>query len=290
MSIDVAHADLIEALRRRGHPGRGVNWPERRPDYVAEYGLTAEHVPALIHLATNSEDAWNTSDAAYAPVHAWRALAQLGAVDAVQPLLEAQRTLDEMGDDWYLDDFHLVFGLIGPPALDKLAAFLADPSESEFPRTKAADGLSEIAQRHPDLRGRVIQVLTTVLGQHRLEDAELNGSIVGDLVELEAVEAAAAIERAFAANVVDPVIAGDWGDVRRELGVTGLGLAPDRSPGWKSLRERLGFPQDFFEAMNPHPFARQRQQQQRRDRAHERKAKAKRKQQRKDRKRNRKAR
>jgi hypothetical protein len=109
---------------------------------------------------------------------------------------------------------------------------------------------------------------------------------VGDLVELEAVEAAAPIERAFAANVVDPVIAGDWGDVRRELGVTGSGLAPDKSPGWKTLRERLGFPSVLVEAANPHRVAQQR----RNDRAHERKAKAKRKQQRKDRKRSRKAR
>jgi hypothetical protein len=286
MSLGSTTSNVIQALQGLGRPGRDENWPERDPDYVAEYGLTAEHIPALIDLATRWDDAWSDSEAVYAPVHAWRALAQLGAVEAVQPLLEAQRMLDEMGDDWYLEDFHLVFGLIGPPAIDKLAAFLADPSESEFPRTKAADGLAEIARRHPDTRARVIQILTSVLGQHRLEDAELNGSIVGDLVELEAVEAAAPIERAFAANVVDPVIAGDWGDVRRELGVTGSGLAPDKSPGWKTLRERLGFPSVLVEAANPHRVAQQR----RNDRAHERKAKAKRKQQRKDRKRSRKAR
>jgi hypothetical protein len=286
MSPASTTSTLIQALLERGHPGRRDNWHDRDPDYVAEYGLTADHVPALIELATRWDDAWNDSEAVYAPVHAWRALAQLRAVDAVQPLLEAQRMLDEMEDDWYLDDFHLVFGLIGPPALDKLAAFLADPSECELPRTKAADGLSEIAQRHPDTRGRVIQVLTSVLGQHRVEDAELNGSIVGDLVELEAVEAAAAIERAFAANVIDPTIAGDWSDVRRELGVTGIGLAPDTSPGWTTLAERLGFPSVPYETVKPHRVAQQR----RADRAHERKAKAKRKQQRKDRKRNRKAR
>jgi hypothetical protein len=191
-----------------------------------------------------------------------------------------------MGDDWYLEEFHLVFGMIGPPAIEPLARFLADPSEGEFPRAKAAGGLSEIAQRYPENRGRIAQILTSTLACHRADDAELNGSIVGKLIDLHAVEAAKAIERAFAANVIDPVIVGDWGDVRQELGVPGLGLAPDRSPGWKTIRERFGFPQMHWAL----PSADRLERQRRKDRAHERKVKAQRKQKRKDRKRNRKAR
>jgi len=286
MSPPLASSPFIEALLQRGRPTEDDLWAGRNPDYVAEYGLTADHVPVLINIATRWDEAWYDTPAAYAPIHAWRALAQLGAVDAVQPLLDFQRQLEEQGDDWYLEEFHLVFGLIGPPAIESMAAFLADPSQGEFPRSKTAEGLAEIARRHPETRARVLEALTSVFAHHQKESGAVNGGIVGDLLDLHAVEAAEIIERAFAANVIDPTIVGDWGEVRRELGVLGLGLAPDKSVGWKTLAEQAGFPRMIFVP----PSVDRLEQQRRKDRAHERKAKAKRKQQQKDRKRNRKAR
>ena len=173
-------------------------------------------------------------------MHAWRALGQLRAVEAVQPLLDIQDELDELDDDWYLEEFHHVFGLIGPPAIEPLAAYLSDDSHGEFPRVKAANGLREIVRRFPEAREQVVAILTAELARNQADLGSLNGFLVGDLIELEAVESAETIERAFAANVIDPMVAGDWGDVRRELGVPGLGIAPDRSAGWPSIRERFG--------------------------------------------------
>ena len=108
-------------------------------------------------------------------------------------------------------------------------------------------------------------------------------SLVGDLVDLEAVESAETIERAFVANVVDPTVAGDWGDVRRELGVQGLGIASDRSAGWPSIGERYGLADTSAEQRS---LARERRKQ------HDakRRATAKRKQQKKDRRQNQKPR
>jgi hypothetical protein len=144
-------------------------------------------------------------------------------------------------DDWYLEEFHHVFGLIGPPAIEPLAAYLSDESHGEFPRVKSANGLREVVRRFPEAREPVVAILTAELGRYQKGVGSLNGFLVSDLLELEAVESAETIERAFAANVVDPTVVGDWGDVRRELGVHGLGIASDRSAGWPSFRERLGF-------------------------------------------------
>jgi hypothetical protein len=132
-----------------------------------------------------------------------------------------------------------VFGLIGPPAIDQLATFLADDRHREFPRQSAGSGLAEIARRFPETRGQVLSILTAELGRHA-GDGEVNGHLISKLLDLDAIEAAEHIERAFAANVVDPTIVGHWGDVRRELGVSGLGLAPDESPGWTTIAERMG--------------------------------------------------
>ncbi|MGB3789468.1 MAG: hypothetical protein WA949_15770 [Phormidesmis sp.] len=52
-------------------------------DYVETYGLTDEHTPALIQLATKEELDWEEEGECYAPIHAYRALGQLRAVAAI---------------------------------------------------------------------------------------------------------------------------------------------------------------------------------------------------------------
>lgn len=58
-------------------------------DYPATYGLRRDHVDDLIRMARdpalNMDDAGET--AAWGPVHASRALGQLQAVEAIEPLL-----------------------------------------------------------------------------------------------------------------------------------------------------------------------------------------------------------
>lgn len=291
---------VVAALEKIGRQTDRA-WADGQPDYVTEYSLTAEHIPALIRLATTCSDASADDPAIYAQIHAWRALAQLRAVEAVQPLLDVQEELDERGDDWYLEEFHLVFGLIGPPAIEPMKTFLSDDTHTQFPREKAASGLCEIARRFPETRDEVIEILTAELNRHG-DEGGLNGALVGNLLELQAVEAAESIERAFAANIVDPTIAGDWGNIRRELGVSGLGLAPDKSPGWLTIRERMGFPEDLGRidapaamvdpaaVVDPAAEARKQAQTQRKLQDGKRKARAKRKEQKKSKKRNRKPR
>ncbi len=296
MSESVKIESVIDALKRRGRPSSDNQWPDGKPDYVAEYELTEEHIPSLISLATTWSEVDADDPAVYSQIHAWRSLAQLRAAEAVQPLLDHQQALDDLDDDWYLEEFHLVFGLIGPPAIAELAAFLKDTSNGQYPRQKAAGGLTEIANRFPESREQVIGILMDLLSRHDTTQTELNGFLVWNLLDLNAVEAAEAIERAFAANVIDPTIVGDWGDVRNELEVEGLGLAPDRTPGWTTIQERLGFPQKSGDrtrvdaAITAARKHQQRIQDQRKLKESKERARAKRKEQKKSRKRNRKAR
>ncbi len=256
-------------------PGKGM------PDYVAELGLTEQHIPALIEIARLWEEEKDEAfewPAGAASIHAWRALGQLRAIEAVEPLLSMQNRFDEMDDDWYLKEFPEVFANIGPPAIPALTAYLADTLNREYPRVVAANGLAHIAQRHPESRDEVVKTLINQLSRHESEYS-LNGLIVCDFLDLEATEAAEAIERAFAAGVIDETICGDWGDVREELGVPGLGIAPDNPP-------RPHF--DRFPSFSDSPlrFGVDRDHQ----RKAEKQAKAKRKLQKKARKRNRKRR
>ncbi len=87
--------------------------PEEWPDY-RELGIGPEHILELIQMAT--DEAFNMADSesaeVWAPLHAWRALGQLRAVEAVEPLLELFDRLEY--DDWVHEELPLVFALMGP--------------------------------------------------------------------------------------------------------------------------------------------------------------------------------
>ncbi len=275
----------LERLSRAGDPRDTWRWEQGDPDYIKQFGLGPEHIPSLIDLARQwAEDKERPEDdTLYAPVHAWRALGQLRAVEAVEPLLAMQNQLDKESPDWYLEEFHNVFGWIGPPAIPALAAYLADRQNAEFPRGSAANGLCQIGKRHPEARDEVVGILTQQLAQNEPEVYSLNGFLIGYLADLKAVESAEVIERAYAAGVVDEMVCGYWTKIRKELGVEGLGLVPDRegSP-FGSLMPRPRFPHLPL----PDHDDRDRDHQRERDK----KEKAKRKQQEKAKKRNRKRR
>jgi len=278
-------SSIVEFLSRKGDPRKYWKWYEGDPDYMAKFNLGPEHVPALIELACRwvdiDEECWKDyDDSIFAPVHAWYALGQLRAVEAVEPLLAMQNRLDEGGDEWYLEDFHVVFGMIGPPAIPALVAYLADRNNFEFPRLSAANGLRKIGKQHPHSRQEVVEVLTRQLAEYESDTYTLNGFLVSFLVDLQAKESAEVIERAFAAGIVDETIRGEWEDIREELGVEGLGLVPERPKPSRQPRPISFFGSPSF--YSPEDRQRQREKKQ--------KAKAKRKQQAKARKRNRKRR
>lgn len=271
----------IEKLCRAGDPRNTWKWEEGDPDYVKQFGLGPEHIPILIDLAREWLDVEERpeDDVLYAPVHAWRALGQLRAVEAVEPLLAMQEAMDEGNSDWYLEEFHEVFGWIGPPAIPAVAAYLADLQYGEYPRTSAANGLSEIAKRHPETRAQVVEILTRQLSTHEPEVYSLNAFLIGYLMDLKAVESAEAIERAYAADVVDEMVVGHWTTVRKELGVEGLGLVPDREAAFRRHLMSEPYSSDL-PPLSPADRDRRRER--------EKKEKAKRKQKEKAKKRNRK--
>jgi hypothetical protein len=188
------------------------------PNYL-DLGLKPEHVPELIEMATDKELNWADSESleVWAPVHAWRALGQLQAVSAIEPLLHL---FDELEDiDWAYDELPQVYGMIGREAIPALARYLDDVSHGLWPRVTAAFSLERIAAGDPSARGECVTILSRQLERFTENDPSLNGFLIGYLVDLRAVGAAPLIERAFAADRVDLSIQGDREDVQVELGL-----------------------------------------------------------------------
>jgi len=231
----VSGAGEAETLRGRlerfGDPHDMWQWRTGEVDYVAALALTAADVPELLTIARQWAEPFDWPEdeddvSGYAPIHAWRGLAQLRAAEAVGPLLEMMGPLDELGDDWYLEEFPHVFAWIGLASMAPLRDYLLEDRPGTYPRVVASSGLRELAMRHAQVRDDVVKVLCEALSKYEQSDETFNGLLVADLLELKAVEAAELIERAHAADRVDLMVCGCWETVRKELGVEGLGLVP----------------------------------------------------------------
>src|SRR5437762_7614249 len=92
----------LDQLLNFGDPRESTDWPERDPDYVTRLGLKSDHIPALIEIARQwgtKANSQNDDDdvRVYAPVHAWRALGQLGTIEAVKglPIFQAAMRVDQ---------------------------------------------------------------------------------------------------------------------------------------------------------------------------------------------------
>src|SRR4051812_47483990 len=104
MSNGASFDSVLESLRNRGKRYGDDRWHKGKPDYVAEYNLTSEHVAGLLALSAewvgpdlDADDLENLGS-----IHAWRALGQLRAVEAIAPLLELLDPLDDAMDECYL--------------------------------------------------------------------------------------------------------------------------------------------------------------------------------------------
>lgn len=185
--------------------------PEKWPNYL-DLGLGPEHVPELIHLATDlelrgpeSQEKSEEEDPDFwAPLHAIRALGQLHAGAAAEPLVNLLAELKD--DEWMLEELPSIFGMIGPIAIPALIAYLADSSHDMYSRAYASNGLIEIANNYPENREECIAAISKQLEAFEENDYELNAFIIGDLARLKAVETLPLIERAFEADRVDEFV------------------------------------------------------------------------------------
>jgi hypothetical protein len=193
-------------------------------DYKA-LGLTQEHISLLLSMATDLD--LNLADekipTVWAPLHAWRALAQLRAVEAIGPLLDLYAELVE--DDWLLGDLPQVIELLGPRTVDALAAYLQryDNSDERSGYLGVLEGLGRLGRKYPEVRRRVIQILIHHLADYLENDDGFNGWLIDELVQLRARQALPLIAAAFVQNedeglVVDEMVV-DWEDVCKAFGL-----------------------------------------------------------------------
>ena len=271
MSNNSIYPEPVQSLLTLGE----VTWREW-DDYLA-LGFTRDHIPDLIRMATARHLIVEAEEPEFwAPIHAWRALAQLGAKEAIDPLVGNFKHFETADSDWLSDDLPRAFVKLGPACIPALAMYLIDTRHETTPRISAGETLKKIAEEYPDTCDQVKGTLLSALELFEENEDELNGFLMGDLLDLKAVEAMPVIRRAFEADAIDITIAGDLEEAEIELGLRAERETPSRVREAMALKyPRFGLLRDKMEQIE------QRTNQQ------EMKAKSGQKQHKKSRKRNR---
>jgi hypothetical protein len=189
-------------------------------DYAA-LGILPVHVQDLLRMVADGDlhSASGKSSLVWAPVHAWRALAQLKTESAIEPLLGLLQRIDEHNDDWVSTEVPRVLGELGHAALEPVTAYLTDQARNEWARAAAARAVAEIGARHAELRVECVARLSAQLEKFTKQSETLNALLVSSLLDIKASEALPVMARAFAAGHVDESIVGDYEDAEIELGL-----------------------------------------------------------------------
>ncbi|MGB3614210.1 MAG: hypothetical protein WBA10_10485 [Elainellaceae cyanobacterium] len=204
-----------------------VNYPER-------FGFTEADSPELIRMACDplfdQLDA-ETNKAAWAPLHAVRALGQLQAEEAIAPLLK----LLLQDDDYFKQNIPEAIGLIGERAIPSAAQYVNNSRYNSQDRIFFNACLEAIAVKHPEHHHSCIKPLVAELANYESrEDDFLDACLIDTLAELRATEAASLIETVFSYKEIDETIASSWPMVQVRLG---LKQEADFTP--KQLKPRI---------------------------------------------------
>lgn len=207
-------------------------------DYAA-LGVGERDIPDLIALATDPELNWADGDHPrdWGPLHAWRALSQLRATEAIRPLVQLVR--DYPHNDWVTQDLSQVFARMGPDALPPLKKILANPSRSDGERETVAEAIGRLGQRHPEACAACKEVVRDRLADFARQNDTLNVFLVSAMIDLGATEDIELIRRAYRAGAVDKILCGDIEEVEIALGLRTERDTP-RGPSelLKEIRER----------------------------------------------------
>lgn len=158
----------------------------------------------------------------WTPYNALRILGRLGKAGEIgimplMPLLSGE-------DEYIVDELPFYFAFVGEAALEPLINALLDQENNAWLQAGAAESISEIAQKHPQLRDKAIAAFEMALDSSK-DDHETISAIVVALLDIKATELYPQIEEAFRYGRVDEFIV-QLADVQEHFGMEVTALRP----------------------------------------------------------------
>ena len=183
----------------------------------SNFGITDKDIPELVEMATDSSLNFGDPNSSYvwAPLHAWRALGQLRAIQAIEPLINLFHELRD--DTWANEDLPGVFGIIGKEALPYLSRYLLNKLDDDFPKITCAESIKQIGIKDEKTRHLCIQALTKELEKYLDNSPALNAFYIWYLKDLGAKDKLPLIKKVYTDNKVDEQVIGSYEKLEAKL-------------------------------------------------------------------------
>lgn len=173
----------------------GPDYSNDRWKRYADVLRADEYDPAFLRARLADASRYSASEdeaIASVPIHAWRALSQLGDISVIDAVLE----LADQGHWYAFYDFPRLSANLGDPAIPVLRRVLDDSATSAKKRSLAAAGLGAIGASSGAARHAIVGAL---MGHLRAEpdDGWVNGHIAEALIEMNERSVAAELLEAY---------------------------------------------------------------------------------------------
>lgn len=165
-------------------------------NYRKTFDLADEHIPELIRVLETFAFEESEGRDGFAHLHAWRALAQLKAQQAIAPVLKRFR---DDADQFVHEDFTKVFTLFGPASIPGLRDLMAGPYVLSL-RGVAARTLFEMGSRDRDAAPQCVEMLMEQLRGYRRNPRPLNTDLITALRKLKVFQAQTLIDEVESAG------------------------------------------------------------------------------------------
>jgi hypothetical protein len=202
-------------------------------DYLS-LGLTQDHIPDLIRMLEEMQEIRLSSSLHleeietededeiaffWAPIHAWRALGQLKAEEAIPALLGQLHHVDDNDDEWFMEEADDILVQIGPAAVEPLREYIENTQHGLYARITAVETLEKLGNQYPEVHERCKAILIGILEGYAGHHETMNGFLIDALIGLKAVEATPLVEQIFKAGQVDALLYADFEDYQEDMGL-----------------------------------------------------------------------
>jgi hypothetical protein len=225
------------------------------PDYVSALGLTKAHIPELLTLMQDvylyewdpEKDPPLPTDLDpdllwCGPIHAWRTLGQLRAVEFLEGALTV---LQSPMKEWAMEEFPDICQLIGPEVVDPLGEIIQANIDTDNDVAPLIESLSLVPEKYPEERDRCVAILSAALERYPEISNHHNTFLVLALQDLKATEAVDTLEAVYQSKRIDEMFCGTWAYTQIKLGLkteddfTEAELTPEIPPEMQKVRELL---------------------------------------------------
>lgn len=206
--------------------------PDELPDDFLYQTLDfkSENIPELIQILSDNSLSKEIDDPllGWVPMHAWRTLGELNAIEAIPALLHLLQRIDCQEGSEIQSEIPNILAQFGEAALEPTTRFLADSANGIWSRVFSIDVILKIAESHSSLSETCREILHHQFEKMAEQNVIVNTALMSGLIDFKSFNSLPLMEKGFEEGLLDTMLRGDWEDVQIDMGLLTKRLTPPK--------------------------------------------------------------